>query len=270
MDERAVLVVGGSGSTGRRVCAELTGAGHAVRSVSRSGRVPFDWADPSTWDHAVDGARAAYVMAPDGVWVDPAFLERAVELGVERVVLLSSDAVEQMGDERLLAAEEAVRSLVPEWTVLRPDWFDQNFDEGVLAEQVRAGAVTVPVEGVRQAFVHAGDIAAVAAAALTGGGFGGRTLRVTGPRALSFAEAVGLIAEQAGFEVRFEGAAKDFVRVLTQAGVPGGEIDRMLASFAALVERGDAVPSGVVEQVTGRAAVDFADFVVEAAPAWRV
>lgn len=270
MDERAVLVVGGTGSTGRRVCAALAGAGCAVRSVSRSARVRFDWSDPSTWDQAVDGAGAAYVMAPDGVEVDPAFVERAVELGVERVVLLSSDGVEEMGDERLLAAEEVVRSLVPSWTVLRPDWFDQNFDEGVLLDQVRGGAVVVPVEGVRQAFVHAGDIAAVAAAALTRDGFGGRTLRVTGPRALSFAEAVALVSEQAGFGVRFEGAAKDFVRVLSQAGVPGGEIDRMLASFAALVERGDAVPSGVVEEVTGRPAVDFADFVVEAGPAWRV
>ncbi len=119
-------------------------------------------------------------------------------------MLLSSDAVEAMGDERLLAAERVVRgSGVPSWTILRPQWFNQNFDEGFFQPAIMAGSLAVPVGDARQAFVDADDIAAVAAAALTGDGHAGRVYTVTGPRALSFAEAVAVIASAAGRAVRF-------------------------------------------------------------------
>src|SRR6266540_2444226 len=60
--EHPVLVLGGTGKTGRRVAAQLTERGIPVRIGSRSGTPAFDWNDDSTWAAALDGVRAAYLV----------------------------------------------------------------------------------------------------------------------------------------------------------------------------------------------------------------
>ncbi|WP_116246988.1 NAD(P)H-binding protein [Nocardiopsis sp. FIRDI 009] len=268
MSHRPILVLGATGSTGRRVSALLGARGYPVRAASRRGRVRFDWTDPATWEGAVDGAEAVYLMAPDGVPVDPGFVELAVRRGVRRVVLLSSQAIEEMGDTRLLDAERAVRGCGADWTVLRCDWFDQNFDEGFLVESVRAGRIVLPLGGVRQAFVDADDIAAVAVAALTEEGHAGRVYEVTGPEALSFGEAAEVIGRVAGYPVRYDSDPEAFVRDQVAGGLPREAAEAAVGAFAALAARGDGVPSDDVLRVTGRAPTPFSDYAVRAAPAW--
>jgi uncharacterized protein YbjT (DUF2867 family) len=65
-----------------------------------------------------------------------------------------------------------------------------RFDEGFFRPAVLAGELALPLGEARQVFVDAEDIAAVAVAALIGDGHAGRTYALTGPRALSFAQAV--------------------------------------------------------------------------------
>ncbi|MCY9783690.1 NmrA family NAD(P)-binding protein [Nocardiopsis sp. EMB25] len=268
MGEKPILVLGATGSTGRRVAALLGERGYPVRAASRRGRVRFDWADPSTWEGAVDGAGAMYLMAPDGVPIAPEFVELAVRRGVRRIVLLSSRAIEEMGDERLLAAERTVKGCGVDWTVLRCDWFDQNFDEGFLVESVRAGRIVLPLDGVRQAFVDADDIAAVAVAALTGDGHAGRVYEVTGPEALSFGEAAEVIGRVVGYPVRYDSDPEAFVRDQVAAGLPREGAEAAVGAFEALVAMGDGVPGDDVLRVTGRAPKPFSDYAVRAAPAW--
>lgn len=113
-----VLVLGATGTTGRRLTAALQAQGHVVRAASRGGPVPFDWARRDTWEPAVAGTDAVWLMAPDGVDIDPEFVRLAVARGVRRLVLLSSGAVEEMGDQRLLSAERIVRTSGAAWTIL--------------------------------------------------------------------------------------------------------------------------------------------------------
>jgi uncharacterized protein YbjT (DUF2867 family) len=234
--------------------------------------VTFDWGVPDTWAPAVSGASGVFLMAPDGVEVEPGFVAHAVAAGVERIVLLSSDAVEAMGDERLLAAERVVRgSGVPSWTILRPQWFNQNFDEGFFQPAIMAGSLAMPVGDARQAFVDADDIAAVAAAALTGDGHAGRVYTVTGPRALSFAEAVAVIASAAGRAVGFRGDAESYLAQQEAIGRSREEAAGEVAAFGALARLGDATPTDDVRRVTGRAPKDFTTYAAAAATAgaWR-
>jgi uncharacterized protein YbjT (DUF2867 family) len=58
MTTSLILVLGGTGKTGRRVVQRLTGSDLPVRIGSRSGGVPFDWADRATWPAALHGVRA--------------------------------------------------------------------------------------------------------------------------------------------------------------------------------------------------------------------
>ena len=58
MGSETILILGGSGKTGRRVAERLSAKGKDVRLASRSTVPAFDWTDPSGWAAALDGADA--------------------------------------------------------------------------------------------------------------------------------------------------------------------------------------------------------------------
>jgi uncharacterized protein YbjT (DUF2867 family) len=271
MAEEQLLVLGATGTVGRRLTEALQGAGHVVRAASRSGRPPFDWTDRATWGPVLDGVSRRYLLAPDGIPVDAEFVAQAVARGVDRIVLQSSGGIEVMGDERLMAAERTVRGSGARWTILRPSWFNQNFDEGFFSDAVRAGELALPVGDMRQAFVDARDIAAVAAAALTEDGHTGQSYEVTGPQALSFAEALDVIGRAVGRPIRFDGTVDGYLAAQAAFGRSRDEVAPEIAAFTALARTGDAAPTDVVPRVTGRPATTFETYAVEAAArgAWR-
>ena len=55
----SILVLGGTGKTGRRVIDRLRARDLAVRAGSRSAEPPFDWEDRDTWEPALRGAASA-------------------------------------------------------------------------------------------------------------------------------------------------------------------------------------------------------------------
>ena len=158
-----------------------------------------------------------------------------------------------MGDERLMAAEATVRASGADWTIVRANWFDQNFDEGVLHPAVLAGAVMLPLGQSRHPFVDSDDIAAVAAAALTEPGHAGRTHVVTGPEDLTFAEAVVTIARTSGRNVVYQGEPDDHLAAAAEAGIDPEVARTQLAAFDALCRHPEAsAATGTVRAVTGR------------------
>jgi len=219
----------------------------------------------------VAGVDRMYLMAPHETPIDESFVRHAVEQGVRRIVLLSSRGIEEMGDERLLAAERTVRDSGSGWTILRPDWFDQNFDEGFFCPAVLAGSLAMPVGDLRQAFVDADDIAAVAATLLTEDGHENRRYELTGPQPLSFAEALAAISHASGRAVRFGGTDEDYLAQQRALGLPDEQTRQEIAAYAALRAAGDAEVTDDVRRITGREPKPFADYAAEAAagPAWR-
>lgn len=253
------LVLGGSGKTGSRVARLLTGRGLPVRIGSRSGGVPFDWTDPATWAPALEGARAVYIAyytdlaAPEAPDVIGAFAELAVASGARRLVLLSG-----RGEQGAEACEKAVARSGADWTVLRASWFAQNFSEGYLLEPVLAGELALPVVKVGEPFVDAADIAEVAAAVLTQHGHNGRTYELTGPRLLTFADAVATIAEATGRDISFVSVpVDDYAAGLAADGVPDVVTALLTYLFTTVLDGRGAHLGDGVQQVLGRAARDF-------------
>jgi uncharacterized protein YbjT (DUF2867 family) len=275
MNESAkTLILGATGTVGRRVVGALRQADPHAHIVSAARRMPpspsavrFDWADAATWPTALDGVEELFVMAPDGVPVEEGFVALAVERGVRRIVLLSSRGIEVMGDERLLDAERIVREAGVEHTIVRPDWYDQNFSEGVLRDAVLSGVVALPVGGYRAAFTDCSDVAAVVAEALRSGSYAGETLELGGPRALDFSEATAIVAAASGLPVVFLGDEQDYLDAMADAGVPVEQLRAEVAAFAALRDAGHSEPGNTVERVTGREPISFERFAAEAAGA---
>ncbi|WP_062211837.1 NAD(P)H-binding protein [Streptomyces sp. NBRC 109706] len=280
MTQNPILVVGGTGITGRRVAARLTAAGHPVRVASRSAARPFDWHDPDTWSAALAGVRRLYLVPLDGTRLTGPFLRRAAEAGVERVVLLSGRGVD---DPDYLppghpagivhvTGEEALRASGLTWTVIRPSWFSQNFSEGYLGDWVRSGDLRIPGGEASAAFVDAEDIAAVAVAALTEDGHQGAVYELSGPASLTLAEAMAEISLASGKQVRYTPLTVDeFVTELVADGWNADEAREFGLALTPLARGLDARLSDGVRRALGREPRSFAAFAADAAAAgaWR-
>ncbi|MEV0719640.1 NmrA family NAD(P)-binding protein [Asanoa sp. NPDC050611] len=271
MIENTILVIGGTGKTGRRVADRLTAAGVPVRVGSRSGSPRFDWHDRATWAPAFAGVRAAYVtFYPDlAVPGSPALIAElaraAASAGVEHLVLLSGRGEEEaQASERALA--DAVAGTGTAWSVVRASWFMQNFSEAFMADGVREGTLVLPAGDVPEPFVDCDDIADVAVAALTGAIPPGQVHEVTGPRALTFAEAVQEIAKAAGREVTFVPVPLDaYAAELRGFGLPDDEIELITYLFGEVLDGRNVAVAPGVRAALGREPRDFADYARTAA-----
>ncbi|GAA0473259.1 NmrA family transcriptional regulator [Actinoplanes capillaceus] len=263
-DDSPILVLGGTGTVGSRVAARLRDDGREVRVASRHGERRFDWDDPGTWAAALSGVPVMFVLLPDRFGMPKAFLPAALRAGVRRVVLHSDRGLDIMRLDHLHEAERDVRESGCSWTIVRPDWFHQDF-ETFFRDAVVAGRLCLPVPSARQGFIDADDIAAVEVAALTGDELAGQVLEITGPRALSFGEAAGEIERVTGRPLVFDGTADGYRQTMRAGGLPDEMIDALVAGFTTLEERGDTEPTGVVEKVLGRPGRDFAGYASEAA-----
>lgn len=272
MTQTEILVLGSTGKTGRRVVENLRARGASVRAAGRSAPVRFDWNDDRTWEPALTGVRAAYIVDRQdqpGAWDAEAEIgalaKLAVERGVGRLVLLQARTTGLVGGKDLGAGERGVRESGAEWTVLRPNWFFQNFDEGVLLDSVRADEIRLPAGDGREPFVDTGDVAEVAAAALLDDGHDGQVYDLSGARALTLAEAAEEISRALGRVVTYVPVAHDdYVGELLSYDVPA-DYAGFVADLAGQIRQNlNSTPTDTVERVLGRAPRDFADFVREA------
>lgn len=266
------LVTGGTGKTGRHVVDRLVAGSTPVRIASRTpGAVPdgatavrFDWDDPTTHDAALDGVETAYLVAPALV-LDPSpvmvpFVERARAAGVQRMVLLSANGMEQAPpDFGLNAVQQALVTSGAQWAALQPTWFLQNLTEGFLAPGIARDTLAFPGGGGRNAWIDTRDIADVAVAALHGKADG--VLLLTGPELLSFADLAAEISRVGGREVRYDDQApEELAAVLAGAGFPD-DYAGLMQQLAAAIRDGHAEQlSTTVQDVTGRPARTLRQF----------
>jgi uncharacterized protein YbjT (DUF2867 family) len=273
LHEAPVLITGGAGKTGGRVNALLKKRGIATRPVSRSTSPSFDWVRPEGWAAALDGVSKAYVTYQPDLAVDGA-AEAIAELaglarrkGLQHVVLLSG-----RGEPGAQRAEAALQASGVPWTNVRASWFNQNFSEGYLLDGVLAGEIALPAGAVPEPFIDADDIADVVVAALTDERHVNRLYEVTGPRALTFAEAVDEIAAGLGRPVRYtQIAPEDFV-ISMRAYAPEDIVQLMHELFTVVLDGRNIRVMDGVEEALGRPARDFSDYVrrTVAAGAWNV
>lgn len=272
-----ILVTGATGNTGSALVDYLTAQGVNVRAASRSGlnpttrdisipEVTFDWFDESTHSSVLQDVERMYLVPPPGV-LDPVpvmmpFLEKALRSGVRRTVLLSA-AVIHPGDAGLGQIHEALPELFPEWTVLRPSWFMQNF-----AGQ-HPHAYTIREEGVirtatgdgRVGFIDAHDIARTAAHALLAESSLNRDLLLTGPETLSYDDIARIISLHRTPAIRHQHVSVEQLQQLhIDSGLPS-DFAAMLAYADQLIADGmENQTSNEVKAVTGMPPASFADF----------
>ncbi|BCP53967.1 oxidoreductase [Kaistia sp. 32K] len=275
-----ILLTGGTGKTGRRIAPRLAEAGHDVRLASRRGAdaralrgIRFDWNDPSTFDAALANREAVYLVAPtdapESLRAMQPFLDRALAIGIRRYVLLSASSLPKRGP-MMGAVHAYLEEHAPEWAVLRPTWFMQNFSEQQHLPTIRDERAIFSATGEgRVPFIDVEDIAAVAVEALTRDVSFNRDLVLTGPRALSYGDVAEIVGAAIGAGVRHVNLSEG--ALVERFGAAG-----MHPDYAAILAGMDIwIASGAedrlspdVEAVTGRPPNDFVAYAGRVRDAW--
>lgn len=197
-----ILVTGATGKTGRSLVAQLQARGIPHRAASRTGERPFDWIRPETWDAALKGVGSVYLVAPPTV-DDPyskmiEFLRVATARGVGRFVFLSMASLPAGGFAHG-QVHQWLQDNSPDWAVLGPSAFMQNFTEGSHLTTIREeGTIYSNTGDGRVSLISADDIARAALAALTGPAGANRAFVITGDTAMSYDQVADEIGRACG------------------------------------------------------------------------
>ncbi|WP_299184726.1 NmrA family NAD(P)-binding protein [uncultured Aquimarina sp.] len=268
MKSENILVIGGTGKTGRRVAENLTELGHNVRVVGRKTNPMFDWENTDTYDAALKDMDRAYIVyypdlaVPGSRDAISTLTKKALEAGLEKVVLLSGK-----GETEAEACEEIVANSGLNYTLVRASWFNQNFSEGAFLEFVLNGTVALPMPNAEIPFVDVNDIADVVSKVIVDDSYNGQTITVTGPQKRTFKEVVEIMAEASNKHIQFVPISiEEFKEGMKQAGLP----DSYVWLFGYLFQEVLGNPenqevSDDVAKVLGKPAIDFETFAKQTA-----
>jgi uncharacterized protein YbjT (DUF2867 family) len=282
MRDDPILVLGSSGKLGGAVARQLRAAGYTIRAATRNpdpadpAAVRFDWSSPLTWMPAVDGCRQVLlVVRPLDVTaaaIVPGFLQDCAALGVEHVVFVSALGADVQVTGPLGLVESYLRHGDLAWTILRPNFFMENFSHGWLLPQLRAsGTIELAAGSGRTTFVSVEDVAAAAVKVIGDPAARGRAHDLTGDDPMSHTAVAAALTRASGRPINYVEATEDEMRRAGQrAGLPGGSLEYLLTLYAFVREGLAARKTRDLEPLLGRKPRRFDDFARDNAGAWRV
>ncbi|KRB57865.1 SDR family oxidoreductase [Flavobacterium sp. Root186] len=263
-----ILVLGSTGKTGSRVAARLENiSGVELRLGSRNEKIPFDWEKPETWENVVKEIDTVYITFQPDLAVPFAadaienFTNLATKSGVQKIVLLSG-----RGEKEAQVCEEIVKKNAKNWTIIRASWFNQNFSESFFLDPILYGIVALPRAEALEPFTDADDIADVVTAALLDESHNGKTYELTGPRLLTFKDAVNEIANASSRNISFQDLSlEEYTQMLKEYQIPEDHIWLVNYLFEQVLDGRNSSVTFDIEKVLGRKAKDFSAYAEETA-----
>jgi uncharacterized protein YbjT (DUF2867 family) len=277
-----ILITGASGSLGGAAVQQFLQAGFTVRQGVRNlqkarpgaDAVRLDFTQSETFAPALAGAAGLLLIAPSLDANAPAqlapFIASAKTAGVGHIVFISALGANLDETTPLRLVEHSVTNSGIPYTILRPNFFMENFSTGYLSNSILAqNAIYLAAGEAKTSFISVRDVLAVAIAAFQKP-LAGAEFDLTGPGPLDHAQAAALIAEASGRPVAYHALTEAQMSAGARAaGLPEPAV-QYLAMLYQVVRAGYvAHVTGDVERVLGRPPVTFAEFAASNASVWK-
>lgn len=216
-----ILVTGANGLSGQALVRRLSASGIPVRALVRDAAkaselaslpkvevVEGDMARPETLAGPLAGIDRAMLISsssPAMLDVQTSFIAAAGKAGVRHIVKLSGIMPELDSPFRFARMHGEIEKRLEDsgmaFTHLRAGEFMAAYFRQVPSILAR-GVLALPMEDARIASIDLGDIAEVAATALTTSGHEGKIYPLTGPEALSMTEVAAKLSTATGRAIR--------------------------------------------------------------------
>ncbi|GLI26940.1 hypothetical protein ARHIZOSPH14_11820 [Agromyces rhizosphaerae] len=280
----SVLILGATGNVGRHVVTELVAAGRPPRVLARDVQrarevlgddpeiVPGDMTDPGALLASMHGIETVFLLSPHAFDMADTQLRviRELRRTGARIVKVSgtSSAITPDGPHACRQHWEVERVLQESgqpFVILRPNSFLQVLVGRLMLPVLAAtGKLMNPLGAAGISLIDARDVGAVAARVLLARDWDGRTLSLTGPRAVTYAEIADLVAERRGEPVDVVEVTPAQVRAsLVERGTPEWEADHFAEMYELFRAGESEFVTDTVEDVTGRPARSVEAFLDE-------
>lgn len=284
---RKVLVTGSTGNVGREVVRALARSGLGVRAADRHPHrvhavfgpiaepVHLDFHDPTTFTAAVEGCDGLFLLRPPAITKVRATLNRLIDIacdrGVRHIVFLSVAGAAKNVLVPHHAVEAHLMNGTSGWTILRPGFFAQNLGDAYRADILLDRRIYVPAGSGRAAFVDVRDVAEVTARVfLAPSRHAHEAYTLTGPEAVSFADAARFLSEVIGVTIRYEPATlRGYIRHLRARGLPLGQVLVQTVLHFGLRFGQAARVDPTLERLLERPGHSLRDYVRAHASTWR-
>ena len=248
-------ITGSGGQVGKRVVQRLADVrGIDVRPLTRA---DASYRDGPAMRTALNGATTLLLVSgresAERRLEHATVIDAAGAAGVKRIVYLSfagaaEDATFTFARDHWYA-EQHIRRTGLRFTFLRDNLYLSYLPMFFGAE----GVLRAPAGDGRIAAVAHDDIAAVVAEVLTNDGYGGQTLTLTGPEALTLDEVAAELTRVSGREFRYERETLDEAYASrAHYGAPQFEVEGWVSFFVVFVFGVLVFVLLVVERITGR------------------
>ncbi|MBK9140146.1 MAG: NAD(P)H-binding protein [Verrucomicrobia bacterium] len=277
-----ILVTGSTGNLGRAVVATLTTKGvHVLAAARNPGKVvpsagiepiAFDYVAPATHAAALRGVTGLFLLAPPLDPEAPAKLNPVIDLakarGLQHIVLVSALGVDAVEEAPLRVVERHLLASGVPHTILRPNFFMENFSTGFLAPMLKQGGILLAAADGKTTFISVADIAEVAATAFVKG-LTSRQYNLTGPAALDHRTVTAIISKLSRKPITYQAIPEEAMfRGLRGTGMPEGAVQYVGVLYRAVRAGYAATVTTDVETVTGRKPIPFEAFASQNAAAW--
>jgi uncharacterized protein YbjT (DUF2867 family) len=280
--QNRVLVTGATGVLGKAIVKAAVADGLTVRQGVRNPSkadpsidgVRLDYADPSTIAPALAGVSAIVLMSPP---LDPnapaelgPVIAAAKEANLQHLVLISAFGVNHNEQAPLRIVEHLVMDSGVPFTILRPNFFMENFSEGPQAHGIRTGnAIHVAAGDGKTSFISVRDIATIVVAVLRQS-LTGKELDLTGPVALDHVEVAKIISDVTGRTIVYHALSEEQMLAGARShGMPETSVAYLGVLYNVVRAGYAAGVAGDFETITGRQPTTFDAFARATAASWR-
>jgi uncharacterized protein YbjT (DUF2867 family) len=280
---KTILVTGATGNLGRAVVQALGERGFQVKAGStkpeRASRLPgvapvkVVYEEPDTVIAALEGVDGLLLVAPP---LDPEapdklrpVIDQARSRGIGHVIFISVLGADQDEAMPLRVIEGYLLAAGVNYTILRPNFFMENFSSGFVGPMISQGGIFLAAGDGKTSFISTADIATVAALAFQQERYG-MTYNLTGPSALDHAEVAKIISEVSGKAITYQALSEDAMLQGARAnGMPESAVQYLAALYRPVRQGLMSTVTEDVQQVTGKAPISFAEFARGSASFWK-
>jgi uncharacterized protein YbjT (DUF2867 family) len=282
-----ILITGATGNIGSEVLNELVESGLKVKAAVHTMEkvqkfdwdignveiVPFDYAQPKTWESAFENVEQLLLVAPPGdatahQLLIP-FIIAAKTHGIQKIVMISAVGVDKDDTIPLRIIEQYLINCGIDFVILRCNWIMQNFLTTFGNSIRKKGLIEAPAGDRKISFIDARDIGEFATEMFRHPHYN-QIFTLTGKEALGFYSVARILSAKLDRDVKYlpqseEDARKQFLAW----GMPPANVELYLGLYQAVREGGAEIVSKDFKKHFFGDPMSFEDFVDDYLMEWK-